>query len=482
MATGSKRRITKKGREKAELYDFFAKTYIRHTDRDWYDQPFVLDPWQFNKMWLPVFGTLKPDGRRWYNKALFGLPRFYGKSEFAARIVLTIMNMEPVPNGEYGIVATSREQAHIVFDKVAAMIRLNPELAATYEVLKKEIVHRETGASFRTYPAEEAAVQGHHFVVCILDETHVWKNIGLYSAVVSGMQDRNSLLVIITTASKNRKGPLWDYIKPKLEADPHAYTFWHGASDKADWRSRKTWEKVCIASWRTIEDMEDDYNTLPFSDFLRYSLNVFPPDNLGEDMAFDPAQVDACLDDGDFDWDRTMAIGIDGAMSGDSFAIVFSGAREDGGVDWYPVIYTQGTDEGRYDLVQIEELVSDYYNSHDIQRVAVDPYRLLMFSQHLKDRYGIPVETYAQNDANMAAASEYILRLITDGILHIYGSDRFIMAEHLKNVVRGSAHAYGWRMSKTADRAKIDGAIAGAMSAVVLDSTVGDGWSEILTL
>lgn len=235
----ARHRVTPKGRKKAEIYDYFARTHVRHTDREWYDKPFLLDKWQWEDIWKPVFGTLKPDGTRRYRQALIGVKRYTGKSEISARIMLTVMMMEPMPEGEYGIIASSKPQAQIVFDKVCAMVRLDPELSAVFEVLKKEIRHRETGATLSTYPADEAAIQGHHFVCCIGDEAHVWKSTAIFSAIVSGMKDRNSLFIIITTAGSKRRGVLWDYIIPTMLANPDAYVIWKGAQTRANSRGTR---------------------------------------------------------------------------------------------------------------------------------------------------------------------------------------------------------------------------------------------------
>ncbi|NTU88602.1 MAG: hypothetical protein HGA54_01655 [Actinobacteria bacterium] len=471
-------RLTPDGIEIAEIYRYFIETFIRHTDREYYDKPFLLDQFQWEDIVLPLVGTLGDDGQRFYEEALIGMRREMGKSEIAAALGLAFMLMEPMPKGEYGIVATDRDQAGIVFDKICSMVALSPKLSSIFEIQTKKLIHRETGATFKTYPAEARAVQGAHFLVVICDEAHEWKNTQLYSGLRSGQGNQKSpLLIIITTAAEHRQGPLWDYIIPRFQKNPRAFIYWVGAQtleeqqadipfDPAD---KKLWEKVCVASWHTMEGIGKLFGSLPLSDFIRYILNIFPPDSLGADMALEPDKVDACLCDGEFDWNRPLSLGIDGAVNGDSFALVFSANAEDGAVESYPVIFTHGTDEGRYDLTQIEELIYEYYMDRDLQRIAVDPARLVMFVQHLKIRYGIPIEDFAQNDKNMCAASGYVYSLIDEGRQRIYGPDRDLLAQHLKNCAKSKSKAYGWRFDKTTNKAKIDGAIAMAMADMTLD-------------
>lgn len=488
-----KPRITAARRKIAELYDFFASTYIKHTDREYYDQPFTLEPWQWGDIWLPIFGT-NTNGKRWYNKALIGLPRITGKSELAARIVLTVFMMEPLPEGEYGIVASSKEQAKIVFRKVGSMIRLSPELSARFDILKNEIVDKDTGATIKIFPAEEAALQGVHLICAVLDEAHVWKSTAIYTSVLSGMKGQpNALLVIITTAGARRAGPLWDSIIPTLMKDEHAYIHWAGgqslkdqiAGKSCDYRSGHVWRKACFASWHSMEDIRDQYNSLPLSDFIRYVLNIFPPDDLAVDRYFKPRHVRACVatDDEEFDWDTTLALGIDGAVSGDSFALVFTAAGGRGIVHSWPVIFSDPTMEGRYDLTQIEELVLEYYETYELNRIGIDPARLVMFAQHLIVRYGVPIEEFAQSNMNMAAVSSYLEELISEHRLRIFGPDTDLLVEHLINCTKEPAAQYGYRMGKTGEKnQKNDGAIAVGISALLLDQSAGGTGSVMMEI
>ena len=473
-------KITSKSKKVADLYDYFGRTYIRHTDRDYYDKPFVLDPFQYDDIWKPIYGTLTKDGKRWYRRALIGLPRYTGKSELSGRIVITNMMMEPCPEGEYGIIATSKEQAQIVFGKVSAMIRLDPDLSAKFDVLRRAIVNKETRATLKVYPAEEAAVQGAHFVCCVADEVHVWKGTALYSAIVSGMKDENSLLVMITTAAKARSGALWDYILPNVLKDQRAYVCWKGAQSIEDQMAgkpfdpldRRAWRRACVASWQSMDQMEDLFESMPLSDFIRYILNVFPPDDLVQDRAFRPFKVNRCIDKSPFEWSRgRLCAAIDGAVSGDRFAIVY-GYLEKTDFHVYPIILgkSQAFRGKYYDLTAAELLLVEYQEEFYVDRTVIDPARMLMMAQHLVDKHGIPVEEYKQDGKNMGAASQFLESIIEDERLHVHGPASEELAVHLKNAVRDDAHAFGWRIGKPREESKIDGAIATAMCAITLDA------------
>lgn len=485
----AKPRVTPRGRRQAELYRYFTETYVRHADRDYYDTPFVLDEWQWRDIYRPVFGTLRKDGTRVYRQALIGLKRYTGKSEIASAIVITVMMMEPVPNGEYGVIASSEKQAAIVFQKISAMIRLDPYLSTVFEVMKKEIRHRETGATLATYPADEAAIQGHHFVCAVGDEAHVWKSTALYSAIVSGMKDKNSLFIVITTASAKRRGVLWDYIIPTMMKNPDAYVCWKGAQtldemledEPFDPSDRRLWRKCCYASWHTMEQMDEQFRSVPLADFLRYELNVFPPDDLGADAAFSKPRVRRCLSKGGFPWQMPIAVGIDAANSGDAFAVVAAAQDPETSAvtHLYPMVF-ESEDGAFHDFEQIESVIADWWESYDVRRVSCDPARMLLMSQHLMNRWGVPVESYAQNNANMAAASAYLSSLVDDGRLFVHGPQREEWARHMSAAVRADAASFGWRMGKTGDRKHIDAAVASAIAAIVLDANErGESWGML---
>ena len=80
------------------------------------------------------------------------------------------------------------------------------------------------------------------------------------------------------------------------------------------------------------------------------------------------------------------------------------------------------------------------------------------------------MESFAQSGSNMGAASAYLLTLVDEGRLKIHGPDSAKLVEHMTNATRDDAGAWGWRLGKTASRAKIDGCIALAIAALVLDA------------
>lgn len=285
-------------------------------------------------IWKPLFGTGKVDERtgkfrRQYRRALIGVHRGFGKSQLAACIVLTIATMEPLPNGQYGIVADSKENTKMVKDYIATIIRNNKSLAAMWQVYKDVIRNTETGQEIHVYPYKEAALQGKHFHVLVGDEIHVWRDDAVWKAGTSGQAKVwNALTIGITTAGASRDGYLFKLYKT-LKRDAHAYVCWLGATDSDDPADRKVWKKITAAGRVTMDELEEQYESdkledgTPGAGFVRYYLNRTPMEEV-ETPFMKRVDVDACKrgEQLEIDYNEWFCVGLDGAVRGDTLAVV----------------------------------------------------------------------------------------------------------------------------------------------------------------
>lgn len=126
--------------------------------------------------------------------------------------------MEPLPNGQYGIVADSKENTAMVKSYIATIINANETLKSQWKVYKDVIRNIETGQEIHVYPYKEAALQGKHFHVLIGDEIHVWRDDAVWKAGTSGQAKIwNAVTIGITTAGSSRDGFLVQAV-PEAEA------------------------------------------------------------------------------------------------------------------------------------------------------------------------------------------------------------------------------------------------------------------------
>ena len=197
----AKRKYSAAGLARAERVRKFAELHVKHMKDRWAGTPFKLEPFQWNDMVLPVYGTLNRQGRRKYRKALFEIPRFNGKSEIAAMMHMYHMFAEPVYGGEQYAFATTKGQAAIIFDTAKRMIQADPVLRAATKIYRSVIEIPETGCTFRALPFDADTSQGFHASFATGDEVHVMRNMDMVDSMLSGMVGRDEGLFVAITLS-----------------------------------------------------------------------------------------------------------------------------------------------------------------------------------------------------------------------------------------------------------------------------------------
>ena len=95
---------------------------LAHTKGTWAGKPFELIDWQ-ERIIRDLFGVLKPNGYRQFNTAYIEIPKKNGKSELAAAVALLLTCGDGEERAEVYGCAADRQQAAIVFDVAADMVR-----------------------------------------------------------------------------------------------------------------------------------------------------------------------------------------------------------------------------------------------------------------------------------------------------------------------------------------------------------------------
>lgn len=460
----------------ARDYEKCLSSMCCHVSNDaYYGQPFMLEGFQRENMWKPLFACGETeDGRfkRKFRRAIFGLPSGFGKTELAAALILTIATMEVIHNGQYGVVASSRDQVRNIFEKIVTMIKLNDTFREQWDTSNKNvIVHKETGAKIMVLPNKADALESWHFNVLVFDELHVYRDAGVWDAGLKGQKVLwNPLTIGITTAAGAREGFLWDTLE-KAGDDPGMYLYWLGLDDTDDIDKKESWNKLMVASWVTWESIEDQRGMASSKRaFERYTANRFPSSKETY-SCFTHAQLDGLeAEDNGFDFERPFTIGVDGATSGDSFAIV--AYQERGGVgytkEW--VFDTPNEETGHYNLNEIMELIAGICSNHWPEVVGIDPNRLIVMDSQLRDNYGISCVAFPQNNATMCQAAALVIQAVKDGTLRLKGCPK--LRRHLENTIEEVREPYGVRFGKDSRKSKIDAAIALAIAVLAYQKLV----------
>jgi phage terminase large subunit-like protein len=188
---------------------------LKHADGQFYNQPFVLLPWE-KQIIRDVYGTVKEDGSRQYKYIYIEIPKKNGKSELAAGAALYHLFADGEHYGEIYGCAADRKQAKIVYEVAKKMIRLVPSLDKRARVTDslKMITDRYSGSVYEVLSSEAFTKHGFKTSACIFDELHAQPNRDLWDVMTyeAGATRRQPIWWIITTAGDDpdRTSVCWE--------------------------------------------------------------------------------------------------------------------------------------------------------------------------------------------------------------------------------------------------------------------------------
>ena len=458
-------RYSQAGLARAERVRRFGELHVRHMKDRWAGSPFVLEPFQWEQMVQPVYGTLVK-GKRKYKRALFGIPRWNGKSELTALLHLYHMFAEPIYGGEQYAVATTKQQAAIIFDTAKRMINADPLLRSAAKVYRNVIEVVETGCVFRALPFDADTSQGYHASFVSLDEIHVMKNLEMVESMSTGMVGREEgLLVAISTAGA-RPGNSLDQLRDLWSTDPQAFVYWQGAKETDDPTDPAVWRKANPASWISAEMLQSQFQSLPLPVFQRLHLNLTAADG-DNARAFNAKAWEACEDTPIIDPTLPCIIGVDAAPRRDKTAVVLDQRDEQGIHNVKSWTFEADPEAGLLDFDELKFLLRQLCADYNVSRIIVDPAHLFAIMDELQ-REGLPVEDFPQTASRMVPASMNLYDLIQMGRVR-HGNDP-TLTKHVLNAGAKEIPPSGWRLTKVSPLENIDAAVALAMAAHIAES------------
>ena len=246
---------TTKFKEKDSFYSKdhadYAVNFIEclsHTKGTWSGKPFKLLPWQ-EQIIRDLFGVIKPNGYRQFNTAYIEIPKKMGKSELAAAVALLLCCGDGEERAEVYGCAADRQQATIVFDVAADMVRMCPTLNKRVKILasQKRIVFQPTNSFYQVLSAEAYSKHGFNIHGVVFDELHTQPNRKLFDVMTKGSGDARTqpLYFLITTAGTDTHSICYEThqkAKDILEGrkiDPTFYSVIYGADEGDDWTDPK---------------------------------------------------------------------------------------------------------------------------------------------------------------------------------------------------------------------------------------------------
>ena len=242
------------------MYDKSAADYavafienLCHTKGTWAGKPFELIDWQ-EQIIRDLFGTLKPNGYRQFNTAYIEIPKKQGKSELAAAVALLLTCGDGEERAEVYGCAADRQQAAIVFDVAADMVRMCPALSKRVKILasQKRLIYTPTNSFYQVLSAEAYSKHGFNIHGVVFDELHTQPNRKLFDVMTKGSGDARMqpLYFLITTAGTDTHSICYEtHQKAKdiiegRKIDPTFYPVIYGADESDDWTDPKVWKKA----------------------------------------------------------------------------------------------------------------------------------------------------------------------------------------------------------------------------------------------
>lgn len=480
--------------------DWFPR-YLTHTKGDWARSPFELLPWQ-KEIIGKMFGTVRQDPKnlkrhlRQYRKVYVEIPKKNGKTELGAGIALYLLFADHEPGAEIYSAASDRDQAAIMFNVAADMVRQNPDLSSRCQIIDstKRIVHNNGGV-YRVLSAEAHTKHGFNTHAVLFDELHAQPNRELWDVLTMGAGAARSQPVFftITTAGFDRDSICWEIhkyatkVRDGIIDDPSFLPVLYYADDDDDWTDEKVWYK-CNPSLGITIDIESMRDSCRMAKETPLLENTFRQLHLNQwvkqSSRFIPMRYwDECppLTDLDLDGEEVYC-GLDLASTTDIAALVLVHPCDDKTFDVIPYFWIPEdslknrtiNDENMYtawiqsglmeatpgnviDYNYIRQKIFDLSEKYQIKEIAFDPWNATQLVRDLEDD-GATMVPMRQGFVSMTGPTKEFLTLVLSRRIRHGGHP--VLRWMADNMVVRKDPAGNLKPDKEKSTEKIDGMVA----------------------
>ena len=381
------------------------------------------------------------------------IPRKAGKSTLTA-----VIGLYELACGEAGAevftLATSREQATIVFDAAKGFIENMPAtFAGIFNLSKYEI--KRTGDSQSMFKAlsrdTKKSGDGKNPSCAIIDEAAQIVDRNSIEVLHSGMVARqNPLRIYITTASFTKETKFYEdlsMVRSMLNGEapdnPRWFGLLYGLDPQDDWRDPANWAKANPMHGISVFDdaiaqraEEAKLKPAALNEFLCKTLNIYVSAHsawIGREVWEDPKAI---ITEDRPEEPEAVFVGFDLAATRDLNAVctLKRYGEKDYEAEWkfflpeavfdlvpkhYQEIFRKAIDTGLLHLTQGNVMddreIADYiirqWELYDVKEVGYDAYNAASLVSRLYDA-GIPVKKVGQGMAVLSNPSKYVEKLI----------------------------------------------------------------------
>lgn len=476
---------------------------LSHTKGSFAGQPFELIDWQ-EQIIRDLFGIMKPNGYRQFNYAYVEIPKKQGKSELAAAIALLLCCGDGEQRAEIYGCAADRQQAAIVFEVAADMVRMCPALNKRVKILasQKRLIYLPTNSFYQVLSAEAYSKHGFNIHGVVFDELHTQPNRKLFDVMTKGSGDARMqpLYWYITTAGTDTNSICYEVhqkAKDLIEGRKHDPTFYpviYGAEPEDDWTDPAVWKKAnpslgitvgidkvkdACQSAKENPGEENAFRQLRLNQWVKQEIRWMPMDKW--DLCADP--VDAAELEG-----RVCYGGLDLSSTTDitAFVLVFPPLDEEEKYKVLPFFWVPEDtldlrvrrDHVPYDTWKltgdlfttegnvihyafIEKYIEQLGEKYFIKEICYDRWGATMLSQDLEGM-GFTVVPFGQGFASMSPPTKELMKLVLEQKIAHGGHP--VLRWNMDNVFVRQDPAGNIKMDKAKSTERIDGAVAMVMA------------------
>ncbi len=480
----------------------FAVAFIEslcHTKGTWAGKPFELIDWQ-ERIIRDLFGILKKNGYRQFNTAYVEIPKKQGKSELAAAVALLLCCGDGEERAEVYGCAADRQQASIVFEVAADMVRMCPALNKRVKILasQKRMVFQPTNSFYQVLSAEAYSKHGFNIHGVVFDELHTQPNRKLFDVMTKGSGDARMqpLYFLITTAGTDTQSICYETHQKALDIlegrkiDHTFYPVIYGAKEDEDWTSPEVWKKANPSLGITVgldkvqaacdsakqnPGEENSFRQLRLNQWVKQSVRWMPMHKW--DVCAFPVDEDELEG-------RVCYGGLDLSSTTDitAFVLVFPPVDE---ADKYMVLpyfwipednvdlrvrrdhvpYDVWQRQGKLETTEgnvvhygfIEKFIERLGERFNIREIAFDRWGAVQMVQNLEGM-GFTVVPFGQGFASMSPPTKELMKLVLEERLAHGGHP--VLRWNMDNIFIRTDPAGNIKADKAKSTEKIDGAIA----------------------
>ena len=400
--------------------------------------------------------------------------------------------------------AADRQQASIVFDVAADMVRMCPALNKRVKILasQKRLIYEPTNSFYQVLSAEAYSKHGFNVHGVVFDELHSQPNRKLYDVLTKGSGDARMqpLFFLITTAGTDTHSICYEVhqkaqdIIDGRKIDPTFYPVIYGADDTEDWTSPKVWKKCNPSLGETIgmdkvktacesakqnPGEENSFRQLRLNQWVKQAVRWMPMDKWDK-CAFAVNEDDLR--------GRVCYGGLDLSSTTDitAFVLVFPPLDEE---DKYVIIpyfwipedtldlrvkrdrvpydvwerqgYLQTTEGNVIHYGYIEKFIESLGERFNIREIAFDRWGAVQMVQNLEGM-GFTVVPFGQGFKDMSPPTKELMKLTLEQRIAHGGHP--VLRWNMDNIFVRTDPAGNIKADKEKSTEKIDGAIATIMA------------------